>query len=301
MSSSIFRGDPPTLATPSTPAVVETQAGARPTISWAAIVAGVVVVIAVQLLLGLLGAGIGLGMVHPGEGSTPAVADITTGAGIWWLISIVISFLLAGWATARLAHGPYHVDGALHGLVVWSVTTLITFFLLTTAIGGFVGGAFSMLGGVADLAGQGIKAAAPQAQIGGTTPEAIQQQAQSYLQPANPDPATMSPADAQKEIARTLPDLTFGGDRAAPAKDRIITIMAAQLKISKDEATQRFNQTQADLDQKRQQAERSAGQATKAGARLASSASYLAFAALLIGAFAATLGGAIAAPRQIAG
>ncbi|HZT19932.1 MAG TPA: hypothetical protein VFA23_11055, partial [Dongiaceae bacterium] len=45
-----------------------------------------------------------------------------------------------------------------------------------------------------------------------------------------------------------------GGDRAARAKDRIVTIMAAQLKISKDEAAKRFDEVQARLQETKQQA-----------------------------------------------
>ena len=40
-------------------------------ISWGAIFAGVVIAIAIQLVLGILGTGIGLSLVDPVEGTTP--------------------------------------------------------------------------------------------------------------------------------------------------------------------------------------------------------------------------------------
>jgi hypothetical protein len=51
-------------------------------ISWAAIFGGVILVVAVQLLLSLLGAGIGLGTVDTNAGSTPTASSlgVTTGA-----------------------------------------------------------------------------------------------------------------------------------------------------------------------------------------------------------------------------
>ena len=40
-------------------------------LSWGAIFAGVVIAVAIQLVLGILGTGIGLTMVDPVEGTTP--------------------------------------------------------------------------------------------------------------------------------------------------------------------------------------------------------------------------------------
>src|SRR5947208_13300711 len=61
---------------------------------------------------------------------------------------------------------------------------LITIYLLTSAIGGVIGGAFSVLGGTLSAAGQGLKSAAPElASAAGLSPDLLQQQAQAYLQP----------------------------------------------------------------------------------------------------------------------
>ena len=50
-------------------------------ISWAAIFGGVILVVAVQLLLSLLGAGIGLGTVNTNLGSTPVGRQMKL--GLW--------------------------------------------------------------------------------------------------------------------------------------------------------------------------------------------------------------------------
>ena len=49
-------------------------------ISWGAIFAGVVIAIAIQLVLGILGTGIGLTLVDPVEGTTPGAAGFGIGA-----------------------------------------------------------------------------------------------------------------------------------------------------------------------------------------------------------------------------
>lgn len=57
--------------------VVATRTRAR--LSWGAIFAGVVIAVAVQLLLGILGTGIELSMVDPTEGTTPGAAGFGIG------------------------------------------------------------------------------------------------------------------------------------------------------------------------------------------------------------------------------
>jgi hypothetical protein len=188
----------------------------------------------------------------------------------------------------------------LHGLVTWGIATLLTFWLLTSAIGGIIGGGFSALGSVASAAGSGLtEAAKPVAQAAGVSPDMIQQQAQAFLQPSNPDPATMSPQDAQKEIATNLTTYAGGGADAAAAKERIITITAAQMKISRDEAAQKFDDAQAKVKQTRDKAIQAAKAAADASASAASKTSFAAFGVLLLGAIAAAVGGSLAVQRRL--
>jgi hypothetical protein len=191
-------------------------------------------------------------------------------------------------------------DGALHGLVTWGIATLLTFWLLTSAIGSVIGGGFSALGSVASAAGSGIsQAAKPIVQAAGVTPDVIQQEAQAYLQPTNPDPATMSPQDAQKAVATNLATYAGGGADAVAAKERVINIMAAQMKISHDEAAKRFDDAQAKLKQARDKAIQTAKDAADASAAAASKTSFAAFGVLLLGGIAAVIGGSLAVQRRL--
>jgi hypothetical protein len=274
-------------------------AGVVKRVSWPAIFSGVVLVLAVEVLLNMLGAGIGLGLVNPNGGGADA-RGLGIGAGIWWFASTIIALLFGCYVAARLAGVATRFDGMLHGLVIWGLALLLTVYLLSTAIGSVIGGAFTLVGDTVSAAGKGLASAAPQvAQAAGVTPDVMQRQAEAYLQPTNPDPATMSPQDAQKEIVRLVPDLSAGGARADQAKDRIISIMAGQLKISKEEATQRFNDAQAKFEQTRGSVVQTAKDVADRSASAASRASLWAFAALLIGAIAAGIGGALASPRLL--
>jgi hypothetical protein len=274
-------------------------------ISWSAIFAGVTVAVAVQLVLSLLGAGIGLGLIEPMTSGTPEAGNLGLGTGLWWLVSNLLALVAGGYTAAWLAGNTLRFDGMLHGIVTWGVTLLLTFYLLTTAIGGMIGGAFSMVGGVASgaasAAGEGLKAAAPQvAAMTSASPEQMLEQAKTFLQPANRDPATMTPEDAQKELAMTMPKLAAGGEQAKQARDRVVAIMAAQLQISPDDAAKRFDEAQAQLTAARDQAAQTAKVAADEAASAASKAAFLAFAALLLGGAAAAIGGSMAVQRRAA-
>lgn len=269
-------------------------------ISWAAIFGGVVLVVAVQLMLSLLGAGIGLGTVDTNAGSTPNASSLGISAGVWWVVSSCVALFAGGYVAAWLAGIGMRFDGLLHGLVTWGIATLLTFWLLTSAIGGLIGGGFSALGTVATAAGTGVsEVAKPIAQAAGVSPDMIQQQAQAYLQPTNPDPATMKPDDAQKAIATSLATYAGGGTDAAAAKERVIAIMSAQMKISHDDAAKKFDDAQVRLKQTRDKAIQSAKDAADAGAAAASKTSFAAFGVLLLGAIAAAIGGSLAVQRRL--
>jgi hypothetical protein len=263
-------------------------------ISWQGIIAGVVVAAAVQILLSLLGAGVGLGLVDPAAGDTPGASSFGIGAGVWWTASNLVALFAGGYVAAWLAGITLRFDGMLHGLVTWGITLLLTVYLLGSAIGSVVGGAGSLLGSAASAGGEGLKSAASAA---GVSPDMLQEQARSYLQPTGQDPASMSAEDAQKAIAAAMPGLAAGGERQAQSRERIVAIMAAQLKVSHDEAAKRFDDAQARLTQAKDQAKQTAVVAADRTAGATSKGSFLAFAALLLGAIAAAFGGSLATQR----
>lgn len=268
-------------------------------ISWSAVFGGAVLVISVQVLLSLLGAGIGLNTVNVNAGTTPDGSSFGIGAGLWWVISSCIALFVGGYATAWLSGNEIKFDGMLNGLVTWGIATLLTVYLLSSAIGGIVGGGFSALGSTASAVGGGIKdAAAPVANSFGISPDVVQQQARAYLAPTNPDPASMSPQDAQKDVAQNLVTYAQGGPDAAAAKERIIDITAAQAKISRADAAKKFDDAQAKTQQTIAATKQKARDAADASASAASKTAFSAFVDLLLGAIAAALGGSAAIQRR---
>ncbi|MGA1799407.1 hypothetical protein VH567_11580 [Sphingomonas sp. 4RDLI-65] len=292
------------MATNVTPGVLpvdDLRYGKSPArISWGAIFAGVVLAIAIQLVLGILGTGIGLTLVDPVEGTTPGAAGFGIGAGIYWLITTVIALGAGGYAAARVAGVHDRFDGLVHGLVVWGVTLILTLYLLTSAVGGIIGGAFRTVGSVASAAGTGIGAAAPKvADVANLDVGDVRQEASAYLSDAPSDPAQMTPEQAQKEIAKELPALAGGGQDGARAEGRIVDIVAAQRKISRPEAQAQVTRAKAQFEQAKTKTIATAKSATDTAAGAAAGTSFMVVIALLIGAAAAGFGAAAAARRRV--
>lgn len=134
------------------PSVVETTTTTMGTgpfvhcrISWATIIGAVILVVTVQLLLSLLGAGIRLGTVNMNAGSTPDASSLGVGAGLWWVVSSIVALAFGGYAAPWLARAKLRLDSILHGLTTWGIATLLTVYLLSSAIGSIIGGGASAL------------------------------------------------------------------------------------------------------------------------------------------------------------
>ncbi|MGI4728784.1 MAG: hypothetical protein ACRYFL_04580 [Janthinobacterium lividum] len=122
-------------------------------ISWAAVFAGLIIAVFVQLALTLLGLAIGLSTVDATNHNTPG-NGLAIGSGVWYVVSLLISLFIGGWVAGRLAKDKHTSESVIHGLLVCGLMFILTFYLLTSALGNLIGGAGS-------LAGKAISTAAP--------------------------------------------------------------------------------------------------------------------------------------------
>ena len=266
-------------------------------VSWGAVFAGVVIALVTQLILNLIGIGIGAASFDPASTANPSAATFSVGAGVWWTISGILAALAGGYAAGRLAGQPKEASGGWHGLTAWALATLVIFALLTTTAGAIAGGALRVLG---DLAGGA-------AQTLGTT-------AQTAVQAAAPEIAKA--ADPLAAIERRVRDASGGNDPAAlrdaavsavraamtadpaqaqDARDRAAQALAKAQGVPVDEARAQIGryeqQYRQAVDQAKQQATAAAQMATTAVSRGALFGSL----ALILGAIAAWLGGRMGA------
>ncbi len=269
-------------------------------ISWGGVFAGRFLVLAIQLLLSMLGIGIGLSIVQPSPGGTANAGAIGIGAAVWWVVTYIIALVIGSYAAARLAGVALRFDGVLHGLVTWAFALMVMFYLLTTAVGGVIGGALGVVGNAVSAAGHGLTAAAPEvAKAAGLSTDQIQKHAKELLQPT--DPSKMSSQQADAVIAKDAAVYVGGGSGAPQARQEIIGIMAARLGISRDDAAKRFDQWAGQFNQTKSNVAHGAKQAAGQAAGVLSQASIWAFVALLLGAIFSGLGGAWGTrPRTLA-
>jgi ElaB/YqjD/DUF883 family membrane-anchored ribosome-binding protein len=275
-------------------------------ISWGAIIAGISVVLVLQLLLTLLGLAVGASTIDPAAADTPQPSTVGMGAGIWWVVSTSISVFAGAWVAGRLAGMPTRVDGMLHGVVTWAAATLLAFYLLTTTVGSLIGGAFGALGTVAQTVGQSTQSQAQGAML--VLPDEIRTQAERLFERA---PAAAGQVQQQTNQAvqaaggGTMLDavqrVIRGVQEGASPQDRdaAVNVIAQQAGIPREQAQQRLDQFQEAYRTYSAQAAEQARQAADAAAQTVSQVSFWSVVALVIGAVLAGLGGSLGTPRDL--
>jgi hypothetical protein len=227
------------------------------------------------LLLLAFGAGIGLSAVSPWSDSGVAGSTFETGTGIYLVIVGVMASAIGGYLAARLrtkwtgihTHEVFFRDTA-HGLLAWAFATVISASVLGTAATHLVGGAAG-----------GLVAAAPQA-AQNVSPTTLATDKLFRSDTPAPAPTGGAGADpARSEVSRLLvSSFRGGGDVSAADRGYLARLVAARTGLSQADAEKRVNDVIAETKQAMDDARKAA----------ASFALWMA-AALLFGAFAASL------------
>jgi len=262
-------------------------------ISWGAVFAGVVVALATQLLLNLLGMGIGAAALNPGAGDSPSATSFSVGTGVWFALSSILAALAGGYAAGKLAGVPNESTGSWHGLTTWALATLVVFYILSSTLGGILGGAYrgmtSVLGGVASAVSSTAQTAA---QVAGpsvshiTDPFSSIEQSLRNAIPGNDPTALRDAAIAAMRAAVTGDQL-----QAAEARERAAQAIARAQNISSEDARRQVQQYEQQYRQAVDQAKQQATQVADTVAKTVSAAAWLGFITLLLGAIVAWFGG----------
>ena len=253
----------------------------QPGVSWAAIAAGAVAAAALSLLLVAFGAGLGLSAVSPWSDSGVSASTFSIGTGIYLCIVAVMSSAIGGYLAGRMrtkitglhTNEVFFRDTA-HGFLAWAFATLISATALASAT------AYLANGALAGLSGQSAQAVDP---------------AQIYVDklfrtstPAAHNGATVNADNtaAQNNTSAEILRLwrsDFRKDADIPSSDRtyLAQVVAARTGISQADAEKRVDQVVAE-------AKTDADNARRAAAHL----SFWLTAALLFGAFSASLAAA---------
>lgn len=250
-------------------------------VSWAAVIAGAFVAAALSLALLALGTGIGLSAVSPWANTGASVSRIGRTAIAWLIIMQLIASSVGGYLAGRLrtrwvsihTHEVYFRDTA-HGFLVWAVGLVITAAFLTSAASSLVGGAARSNMTTAD------RPASAQSRDGlGANGYVIDRLLRTTAPGADRDNGSV-----RDEITLIFANGLREGSLPPADKSYLTEVVAARTGTSQPDAEKRVDDAYALAEE------------TTDRARLAVAHSmYWTFAALLIGAFcasvAATIGG----------
>jgi len=261
-------------------------------VSWGAVLAGVVVSLVTQLILNLLGIGIGAATLDPSAGvaGNPSATGFSIGAGIWWAVSGILAALAGGYTAGRLAGRPQESTAGWHGLTAWAFTTLVVFYLLTSTMGSIIGGAYrtvaSAAGTVTSAAGGAVQTAATQM----TDPFASIERAVRGATGGN-DPAAL------RDTAVTAVRAALTGDQsqAQDARERAAQAIAQAQSIPVDQARSQVQQYEQQYRQAADTVRRQATEAAEVAAQAVSTGALFGAISLILGAIASWFAGRMGA------
>jgi hypothetical protein len=249
---------------------------AKSGVSWPSIAAGAVVAAALSLVLFALGAGLGLSSVSPWADSGVSASTFKNAAGVYLVIVAVMSSAIGGYLAARLRtkwtgihNNEVFFRDSAHGLIAWALATVLSASILGAATTHIVSGAAS-----------GLAPAAAQAAPSGGVAQLFVDKLFRPDQAAAPGGPSGSINEAARAEVLRLWASSFRdtGDLSPTDRTYVARLVGAQTGMSPPEAEKRVNDVIVEA--------KTAADATRRGA------AKLAFwmtAALLFGAFAATL------------
>lgn len=286
-------------------------------LSWGAVFAGLLIALALEFVLTMLGTAIGLGAWDPNSG-----VGLGIGAAIWAIISILVSLYVggtvAGWVAGAVTRGV----GVLHGALVWALTTLVATWLVASGIGALASTAFGVAGRVvgatASVAAQGATAAVSGAvNNGNVTAGNVRSQVESVLRqtgdPAlNPDSlaaaarrvgnATTNPNVSNGDLVSDLVNLIQNKAGTLNREDVINVIVArtGKTRAQADQLADRVMALQQTASAKLDTLKQNVAQKAEGAASATSTGLWYALVGLVLSFLAAVLGAVTSARRDAA-
>jgi hypothetical protein len=262
--------------------IAATAAETQAPISWAAIAGGAVAAAALTLVLVAFGAGLGLSSISPWSDSGVSASTFRIGTGIYLVIVGVMSSAIGGYLAGRLrtkwvgvhSNEVFFRDTA-HGFLAWAFATLISATALASATAYLANG---VIAGSTGASSQTLSRISPS-----------EIYVDKLLRPASAQPAASesamsnaAAAGARAEVSRLwTADFRNSADLSPPDRAYVAQVVAARTGLSQTDAEKRVEAVVAE-----------AKMAADTTRRNAAHLSFWLTAALLFGAFAASLAAA---------
>jgi len=264
-------------------------AAAASGVSWGAVIAGGVTAAAISSILLVFGAGLGLASVSPWAGAGVSATTFTVLAAVWLIIVQWVSAAFGGYMAGRLRTKwvAVHSDEVFfrdtaHGFLAWALGTIIAVALLTSAT------TSAANTGAHLAAGAAANATATRYDVD----QLFRQNAGgSAIADTAPNPAVtgMSDNDMREQAATILAEDVATGTIPQTDNDYLVQMVAARTGLAPADAQARVNDVLSEI----QAAATKTKQIADATRKATAAAAIYTFVSLLIGAFIASVSGAI--------
>lgn len=258
-------------------------------VSWPAVIAGAVVSLALTLVLLTLGTGLGLAVVSPWQNEGVSAGTFHIAGGIFLLVVATMASALGGYIAGRLrtkwvaveTDEVYFRDTA-HGFLAWALASILGAAFLASAAAGIVNaGTFGLAQGAAATGADNMLVTDTYVdrllRPGASSPNATS--AQNTPTPPVPQASQQDANAVRDELGRILlGSFTTGKDVSNDDKTYIARVISQRTGMNQQDSERRVNEVVT-------QAKAAADEGRKAAMKLA----LWMTAALLLGAFAASL------------
>jgi hypothetical protein len=267
-------------------------------VSWPAVFGGTLIMLITLMLLSLLGIGIGIGSINPLEESQP-MQGLGTGALVWWVISNLLAVFAGAYTAARLTNLSYKFSGVMHGILTWSLYTLISFMLMTSAVGAIVSGVGGAVSKSLSAVGSGVS------EISGLADQIDTERINRSIQEALTQPEGMGSGAGGEEfdidlmaVAREV-FIKDGQISTNVEREEVEEAIARHSSLSERDAERAADAVIREYEQMQPQLQQLKLRAQETGQQVAetvSSAAIWAFVALLLGVITAAFAGYLGKP-----
>jgi hypothetical protein len=269
-------------------------------LSWGAIFGGTFVALGVWIMLYALGLALGLSSVDPNDPGSAKSAGI--GTGIWSLIVPLIALFVGGLVASRTAGVVDKMGGAIHGAVLWGLTTLVGVVVMGMAISSLMGAVFSVGKTAVGAAGSAISGAASQGGQVGNIAKSFGLNADDALAPVNQrlrqegKPAVT--ADQLQAATKDVINTSIQQGRLD--RNLLVTSIAQNTALSRRDAEDIAGRIEAQWNQAQAQVGQAAQQVQQGALKAADTTGHVfwgVFFALLLGLVSSILGATLGVSR----
>ncbi len=275
--------------------------------AWGAIFAGAIAALVLTMLLLLLGAGVGLSSISPWSQQGISATAFGVSTIVWLIVTQMLASGMGGYLAGRLRckwagtqlDEVYFRDTA-HGFLAWSVATLVAACMISSTIGSIVGGGVrsvstitsaAVLGGVTAAGDETNQAdnAGPSSAMHYVIDSLFRTNAPATGESNNAAVEVKPAVTTKPEVMRILTNALSMKTMPPADLTYISQLVAKHTGLTPAEAESRVSALYSNMQKSKQEAEIATKQAIDQARKASFYSTLWLFAALLIGAFSASL------------